>query len=158
MGASALQALIQLDDALGLSRLGFVAMHADVRQALEGGVCSPAQATCHCVEPAWHIPYPQVKLRQRLVPSGATGRWTRRCVHMLLVAGLQRLMVSSHRHWLESDVNRPLAQGAHDSLCLLLTRCPRSLLTCGQHMTSERHPDMARILLNLLQDCTHRVV
>ena len=67
-------------------------------------------------------------------------------------------MVSLYCHWLESDVPRPLAQGAHNGVCILLPRCPCSSLNSGQHRTQEHHWDMAPILLNPLQDRTHCLV
>ena len=75
MSVSTLRALFQLDDVLGLGRLGFVSMHGDFGQAVGGGVCPAAQAVCHGNEPSRHIPYRQVELRQHFVPSGpASGR------------------------------------------------------------------------------------
>ena len=52
----------------------------------------------------------------------------------------------------------PLAQGAHDGVCLLVTQCPLLLLTSGKLTTPERHSNMAPILLILLRDRNDRIV
>ena len=66
--------------------------------------------------------------------------------------------VSAYRHRVESDVARPLAQCANDGAPLLLPWRPRPPLTRSQHSTPERHGNMAPVPMDVLQDCTTRVV